>query len=182
MNRAMKSRNVLVAAVVIAAMLLPNILASAGRELTNCNQAALPQPKPKRISTSELKNLRWIEGTWRGSGDVQKPFFERYYFENDSTLAVETFTDETLTKVEDVTRFELKDGQLGNSGEGARWVATQLDKKSITFEPISHARNTFRWERQSKKLWKAVLNWPATAKAPAKQKVYQMERLPSPKH
>lgn len=94
-------------------------------------------------------------------------------------LVVESFADETLNKVDEVTRFELRDGQLSNLGEGARWVATQLDDNSITFEPVTRARNSFRWERQSENLWKAVLKWPANGNTPAKQKVYQMERLPS---
>jgi len=172
----MKFQRLLPAAFVAPAMVLLGILGYAGS-----HQAQLPQPTPKHISTSDLKSLRWIEGTWRGTGDVEKPFFERYHFENDSTLVVESFPDETLTKVEDVTRFELKDGQFGNLGEGSRWVATELDGKSITFEPVARARNTFRWERESEKRWKAVLNWPANGNTPAKQKIYQMEALPSPK-
>jgi hypothetical protein len=135
----------------------------------------------KRLSPSDLMKLRWIEGTWRGTGDVESPFFERYYFENDSTLVVEGFSDETLSKVSDVTRFELRDGQFGNWGEGARWAVTQLDDASVTFEPVARARNTFRWEKQSKDGWKAVLSWPANESSPAKQRIYKMERWPIPK-
>lgn len=138
--------------------------------------------KPKRISPAELAKLRWIEGTWRGTGDVEKPFYERYYFEGDSTLVVEGLADETLSKVTDVTRFELKDGAFGNAGDGSRWVATQLDDKSVTFEPVVKARNSFRWQQESKDVWKAILNWPATADKPARQRVYLMERLHEGKH
>lgn len=137
--------------------------------------------KPKKISPAELAKLRWIEGTWRGTGDVEKPFYERYYFEGDSTLVVEGLTDETLSKVTDVTRFELRDGAFGNAGEGSRWTATQLDDKSVTFEPVAQARNTFRWQQESKDAWKAILNWPATGDKPARQRVYLMERLPAGK-
>jgi hypothetical protein len=106
------------------------------------------------------------------------PFYERYKFENDSTLAVETLEGEKFDKVKDVTRFELKDGQFGGGGEGARWVATSIGDKSITFEPVAKARNSFRWERESENSWKAILSWPATDKAPAGQRTYQMERWP----
>ncbi|MFL6229405.1 MAG: hypothetical protein ACJ741_11560 [Pyrinomonadaceae bacterium] len=176
----MKSQRLLLVAGVLAAMVLPNIAGCAGTAPSDGTQSGPAQPTPKLISTSDLKCLRWIEGTWRGTGDVEKPFFERYHFENDSTLVVESFSEASLSKVDEVTRFELRDGQLSNSGEGARWVATQLDENSITFEPVTRARNTFRWERQSENLWKAVLQWPTTGDTPAKQKVYQMERLPSP--
>jgi|ERR1044071_4677114 hypothetical protein len=146
-------------------------------------QEPAPQTvKPKRISTGELAKLRWIEGTWRGTGDIDKPFYERYHFEDESTLVVEGLADETLSKVTDVTRFELKDGAFGNAGDGSRWVATQLEDKSVTFEPVVKARNTFRWQQESKDVWKAILNWPATGDKPARQRVYLMERLPEGKH
>jgi hypothetical protein len=142
-------------------------------------ESAPPAAKPRRISTAELAKLRWIEGAWRGTGDIEKPFYERYYFENESTLVVEGLSDETLSKVTDTTRFELSDGSFGNLGEGSRWVATALDDSSVTFEPVARTRNTFRWQRESKDAWKAILNWPATADKPARQRVYLMERLPA---
>lgn len=133
------------------------------------------------INASDLKKLKWIEGTWRGTGDVEQPFYERYYFENESTLVVESFSDETLSKVTDVTRFDLKDGQFGNRGEGSRWAATELKEGSITFEPVVRARNSFLWERESNDVWRAVIKWPAAEGKPARQRVYRMERLPAVK-
>ena len=73
-----------------------------------------PSPSPKAINAADLRKLRWIEGSWRGTGDEQSPFYERYKFENASTLVVETLADETLSKVTDVSRFELKDGHFGS--------------------------------------------------------------------
>ena len=145
--------------------------------------AAQPEtaPQPKRVSADDLKRLRWIEGAWRGTGDAEEPFFERYRFENETTLAVESFKDQTLSGADDVTRFELRDGVFGNGGEGARWVATGLDGDSVTFSPVAKARNTFRWQRESADVWKAVLDYPASADKPARRRVYRMERLPRPK-
>ena len=174
------SQNLMFVTVILIGVVLLNT--GVGAKSSSHAQEGTPQQTPKPITTADLKSLRWIEGTWRGTGDVEKPFFERYHFENDSTLVVESFPDETLSKVDDVTRFELKEGQFTNGGEGARWAATQLDENSITFEPVARARNTFRWERQSENIWKATLRWPAAGDTPAKQRVYQMERLPAPKH
>ena len=137
--------------------------------------------KSKPISGAELAKLHWIEGTWRGTGDVEKPFYERYHFEGDSTLVVESFADETLGKVDDVTRFELRDGTFGNWGDGPRWAATLITDDAITFEPVARARNTFRWQRQSKDLWQAILDWPASEGKPARRRNYRMERWPPPK-
>src|SRR5689334_3118913 len=87
----------------------------------------------KRFTTTDLQKLRWIEGTWRGTGDVEKPFFERYRFENDSVLAVDGFADETLTKITETTRFELKGGEFGGGNEGSRWVAKSIDDRGVEF-------------------------------------------------
>lgn len=133
-----------------------------------------------KLTADDLKKLRWIEGTWRGTGEGVQPFYERYRFENDTTLAIDTFADEQLTKVTDTTRYELKNGEMGGGNEGFRWVAGALDDKSITFVPVAKARNSFRWETVDKDSWKAVLNWPATAERPARERVYKMERWPKP--
>ncbi|MCA1817840.1 MAG: hypothetical protein LC746_15875 [Acidobacteria bacterium] len=106
-----------------------------------------------------------------------KPFFERYRFENDSTLAVESFDDERPGKATETTRFELRDGEFGNSGEGARWVAAALDANSVTFEPVAKARNSFRWQRESADSWTATLDYPAQGEKPASRRVYHMERM-----
>ncbi|MFN2502099.1 MAG: hypothetical protein ABR530_08815, partial [Pyrinomonadaceae bacterium] len=40
-----------------------------------------------RLTAADVAKLKWIIGDWRGSGENQKPFFERYRFENENTLA-----------------------------------------------------------------------------------------------
>jgi hypothetical protein len=117
----------------------------------------------------------WIEGTWSGSVVDQKPFFERYRFENESTLAVDSFPDEKLDKVEETSRFELKDGVFGNGN----YVASSIDDNGINFDPVAQkAKNSFRWERVSANAWKATLKWPADGNKPARERVYNMERIP----
>jgi hypothetical protein len=128
---------------------------------------------PKTVTTAELQKLKWIEGTWRGTGETQPPFFERYRFENDSTLVMEELADESLSKVNGTTRYELKDGRFGTD----RAVATALDDTSVTFSPLISGRNSFRWQSESKDTWKAILTLPATAKAPAKETIYKLERI-----
>ena len=127
----------------------------------------------KKFSTADLNKLRWIEGTWRGSGVDQPPFFERYRFENESTLAVDSFPDDKLDKVEDTSRFELKDGRFANPS----YAASSIDDNGINFEPIANAKNSFRWERVSENAWKAILKWPADGNKPARERVYNMERI-----
>lgn len=134
------------------------------------------KPTPAKLTATDLERLRWIEGTWRGTGS-EKPFFERYRFENATTLAVDSFENEKLEKVTDTTLFELKDGEFGGGSEGSRWVVTAIDDNSITFAPVAKARNTFIWKRDSKDLWMAILRSPASADKPARERTYKMERI-----
>jgi hypothetical protein len=57
-------------------------------------------------------------------------------------------------------------------------VATALDDNSITFDPVFKARNTFKFQKESADSWKAILTWPASEKAPAGERIYNMERWP----
>ena len=134
-----------------------------------------PSRVPKQITPAELSKLRWIEGTWRGTGGQVTPFYERYKFENDTTLLVETLADESASKVTDESRFALKDGHFGSGTPEAGSVATALDDNSISFAPLGKG-NFFRFQRESEKSWKAILNW-TDKNGVAKERVYLMERL-----
>ena len=153
--------------------LLQILLGIALVTIASCTDRA----QTRKFTTADLQKLRWIEGTWRGTGDVSKPFFERYRFESDSVLAVDGFADETLQKATDTTRFVLKDGELGGGSEGSRYVAISIDDRSIEFGPAVKVRNSFRWERESKDIWKATIMFPASETKPARQLVYKMERI-----
>jgi hypothetical protein len=179
-----KSRvRLIVLASIISGLLSGGLTAcsKSGASVQESSPQAQQAPQPKRLTPADLAKLRWIEGAWRGTGDIEKPFYERYHFEDESTLVVEGFTDETLGKVTEITRFVLKDGSFGNSGEGSLWVATELGDDSVTFEPLARARNSFRWQRESTNTWKATLDWPAAGNNPARRRVYLMERLPTAK-
>lgn len=167
-------RQVLLSVFTIGVLLL---ICGCARTGPGNNSQAAPSPVAgKKFDSADLKKLRWIEGTWRGTGGGVAPFVERYKFESDTTLAVESLEGDKSDKVTDVTRFELKDGEFGGGGEGSRYVATSIDDKSITFVPVVKARNSFRWEYESENSWKAILSLPATDQGPAKQTIYQMER------
>ena len=138
---------------------------------------ATPKPLPKTISTAELARLRWIEGSWKGTGDIDKPFFERYKLENETTLLVEGFPDEKFEKASDSDRFELKNGEFGKFADGAGYVATAMDDRSIDFAPLGKSKNGFRWQMESADSWKAILTWRETPGGPVKERVYIMTRV-----
>ncbi len=134
---------------------------------TGAQGAGSPAPTPGHFATSDLAKLRWIEGSWRGTGVGQAPFYERYHFENDSTLVVESFDNDKFDKVSDVSRFELKDGRFG---EGNRSAATEIDNDFVIFYSLKKGGNAFRWKREAKDLWQATVDWPVG------NRVYRMER------
>jgi hypothetical protein len=175
----LKSRILLLAIVLTSCVALLTVNACV-RNSTNypAQKSSVPaaSPSPKLITTADLQKLRWIEGSWRGTGDGQARFFERYKFENDSTLLVETLADETLSKVSEADRFELKDGHFGKMANDAGSVAIALDDNSITFAPLGKSRNSFRFQRESDNAWRAILNWTGKDGA-AKERVYHMERI-----
>lgn len=135
-------------------------------------------PTAKKITTADLQKLRWIEGSWRGTGVNQPPFFERYRFESDTILAVDHFEDETLAKVTKTSKYELKDGEFRDL-DGSH-VATALDDNMITFEPLKAGSNVYGWKRDSKDAWTAVLSWQASGNRPAGERIYKLERFPKP--
>ena len=142
-----------------------------------CSRSGSTADANPKFTKADVAKLRWIEGTWRGTGVDQPAFFERYRFEDENTLAVDAFPDEKLDKVDDTTRFVLKDGDFGNSGD-TRWSASVIDDQGVTFEPVAKAKNSFRWERESPNTWKAILKWPAADGKPARERIYKMERIP----
>jgi hypothetical protein len=152
----------------------------------NANTQAAESPKPaatpsNQFTEADVAKLKWLEGTWRGM-DGQKPFYERIRFEG-STMIVETLTDETMSKIADngTARFELKDGEFGNTVGEQRSAASSITDDAVQFvpappQPGAPAKgNTFRFERQPDGTWRAVLETPAVTGRPAGEKVYKME-------
>jgi len=146
---------------------------------TNVAQQPTPSPTPVAVTAADLAKLRWLEGSWKGTGDGVDPFYERYRFENETTLMIESFANDKMDKATETSRYELIDGHFGQSGDGARYVATAIDENSISFAPVAKAKNSFKWEKESANAWKATLTWPGKDNAPM-QRVYKMERITAP--
>jgi len=131
-------------------------------------------PKPLTLTAPDLQKLRWIEGSWRGTGGGVPPFYERYRFENPTTLIVETLEND---KVKDASRFELKNGEFGSGADASRSIATALDDKSITFEYATRKGSGWKWERVSDNQWRAAISWTASANRVAGERIYTMDRI-----
>ena len=135
-------------------------------------QQAAP-PKPVSLTEADLQKLKWIEGSWRGTGGGVPPFFERYRFENPTTLVVESLEGE---KVTNTSRYTLQKGEFSSGTDASRAVATAFDGTSVTFEFVTRTRGSFKWQRESENAWKAILAFPASGNRPAGERVYLLER------
>ena len=133
-------------------------------------QVATPS---KKFTTADVAKLKWIEGTWRGM-DGDKPFYERYTVEETALVVQGLKADGSPDEAPG--RFELKDGEFGKGEGDKRSVASEITADYVQFGPAVPGKlNRFRFERQSNGTWRAVLDWPATAEKPARQKIYVME-------
>lgn len=143
---------------------------------------AVPPPAQAAAATSGIslaafRQLRWLEGRWRGDQPNGQPFFEGYRFENDSTLRSYSYADATSRVPTDSGAITLRAGQVTTGSGGARWIADELTAARIRFVPLAGVGNSFVWEKTSPDAWTATLSWPATAERPPRQVVYQMTRL-----
>jgi hypothetical protein len=133
---------------------------------------------PGTFTAADITKLKWIEGTWRGTGEKQPPFFERYRFEG-TTLVVEGFgADEASQKVNETTRFELRDGRFGAIDGDSESAASWISDSAVQFVPVRGSKNSFRFEKQDDGTWRAVIEWPASGDKPARTITYKMEAWP----
>lgn len=102
-------------------------------------------PTSVHMSAAQFRSLRWLEGSWRGTGAGPNAFYERYQFVNDTTIASHSYPDSTLSRSGDSSLILLSGGEIRNRGDLSEWVATALGGDSIHFEPWrGPARNSMR--------------------------------------
>jgi acetyl esterase/lipase len=135
-----------------------------------------------QFSRSDFQKLRWLEGTWRGSGGGSEAFYERYHFINDSTIEIEYFgKDQTLTQLKRKGSVSLQGRAIVDRHESAVWAAISVDEKSVHFAPKDSVHNSFSWEKQSADLWIAHLNI-TDSQGKQRELVFRMERIKSEKN
>jgi hypothetical protein len=160
----------------MAIMSRPRVASALLAALLLAPLAASQAPAPVKLTEKDLQALRWIEGSWRGTGGGVPPFFERYRFDGPATLLVEHLDGEKVTST---SRYALQNGEFASVGDKVRSVATAFDQTSITFHSADPARGSYRWQRENANAWKAILKWPASGNRAAGERVYALERLPA---
>ena len=156
---------------------------TASEPAANTSAEANPGPTPSnKITDADVAKLKWLEGSWRGM-DGDKPFYERFRFEG-STMIVETLEDGDLSKVTEAGRFELKDGEFGQTIGDSRSAASEITDDSIQFVPSKIPGSpedkapkgpSYRFKREADGTWSATLQTQASRGQAASEKTYKME-------
>jgi len=135
-----------------------------------------PRTPAATAGAAEFQTIRWIEGTWRGTGGGVDPFYERYRLLDDSTLLRETFSDSSLAAVSDSTRIGVRGNRVVDPIDDPKWHATAFDTVGWRFESLEDAGRGFTWRRATADSWTATLEWRDGSGA-AQQRVYTLERF-----
>jgi hypothetical protein len=145
---------------VVLALLAATSVAEA--QQTN-GKALTPPPKAVAgtavaVTRAQFNELRWLEGTWRGSGGGVPAFAEGYKVANDTTIDISFYADSTAAKVKATGKLYLSAGQLFYVGNGTEYVATMISPTSVTFVPKgTNGKNVFELTMSSPTEWTARL-------------------------
>lgn len=127
------------------------------------------------VSVAQFQQLRWLEGTWRGTGGGTDAFFEGYRWVDDSTIRKVDFADSTVAVVTDSGDIALRSNRVRSVSSTRSWVVVALDSTSVRFAPERNASNGFEWRRRAPGSWTARLTWDSAGVA--KERVYEMRAI-----
>lgn len=132
------------------------------------------------MSESQLQQLRWIAGAWRGDaiGSTDKPFFERYTFLDDSMIQVTFYADSTLRQTTGGGRIYHNGGRIFMEAGSARWVAVRLEPGEVLFVPDQHAPDRVRWQRNGSDGWTVTLR--SSMSGTERVRMFRMSRIAAP--
>ena len=123
-----------------------------------------------RATPAQFRDLRWLEGTWRGRMSNGKYFYERYERVNDSTIRIIHFPDSTLKTRGQTETISLRGGTIRHGDANA----IALDANTVAFARPTQATADFTFKRTG-------TGWTATLhRADGPATVYQMQRWAAP--
>lgn len=132
------------------------------------------QTQPVQVTLDQFRQLRWIEGTWRGSGGNYPSFFEQYEILNDSTIRMRAFSDSTLRVVTDSSTIDWRNGKIASRRESRSYDAIEFTPTSIRFirPGLTTGGHTWTWVGPNE--WTAALY---SSRQPPVVTIYTMRRF-----
>jgi hypothetical protein len=138
---------------------------------------ACTQAGKTNFTQADFEKLRWLEGSWRGTdANGKNEFYERYRFVGDSKIETESFSDATLSKVDNLSSTYLENGSIYHTSGGGIWTATRLDDSTIEFVPKEKAVNSFIWKKESADVWRSRMI-AKDARGGVTETIYRLERI-----
>ena len=124
----------------------------------NPNAAKLTtKPALKNVTAKDIAKIDWINGSFKGTG-ADKPFYNRYTLSG-TTLRIESFDDEAMTKFMDKSVYELKDGMFANPTGQDRFAASEISDDVVEFVAITEKPAILRYERVGDGTFKAIFEY-----------------------
>lgn len=145
---------------IVLAVALAAVAACGGSEQPADSATTTQQPgrpTPVTAPSNAIRQLAWLEGSWRGALPGGGYFHERYQVRDDSTMIMQGFPDSTFATPSDSSLITVRNGTLASEGKESRYVAVRLDSTEVEFAPDRNAANGFVWSRVSPTQWRAVL-------------------------
>ena len=132
---------------------------------------------PAAVNAADFRTIRWIEGTWRGTGGGVEPFFEHYRMPDDTTLMRYSFADSSLATVSDSAHIVLRGGRVVEPAHDPAWQVTAFDSASWRFEHLREPGRAYTWRFVSTDQWTARLEW-LDAQGRPQERLYTLDRMP----
>jgi hypothetical protein len=151
-----------------------------------CDRASTPstdapanaQVAPLVVATRDFQHLRYLEGTWRGSGGGYDGFYERYRWMDDSTIRKYGYTDSTLAVISDSSEISLRANVVRSRSPRSSYVVVALDSTRALFAPERTGSNSFEWRPAGPGAWRATLMWDSAGTP--RQVVYELRAYRRP--
>jgi hypothetical protein len=109
------------------------------------------------LAVADFGKLRWLEGTWAGTSDGGRDFFERLRFIDDTTADITYYSDSTFAHETGTGRLYLSVGHIYHTMGPSRWGVTNVEDGGVYFVPQSNTQASLLWHRQSKDDWTATM-------------------------
>ena len=118
-------------------------------------QASAQATPSKKFTAADVAKLKWLVGSYRGTG-ADKPFFNRYRLDG-TTLKVQGFEDEAMTKQVQAADYELIDGMFANPSGDHRFAASEITDDHVQFVTLTDGTAAYRLEKSDGGKVKATL-------------------------
>lgn len=130
-------------------------LAACERQAAQTDTPAQSAAVAASATLAEFQKLRFLEGSWRGSGGAYAAFYEDYRVIDDSTIAMRSFSDSTFQKANDSSTIVFRNGTVGNNSGS---TAVTLTDTSVSFRKLPATTGGYTFTRNSADQWTATLH------------------------